>query len=563
MKASQFSILVLAALFASCGNMHKKNVPTDGLVLVEPQIEETNYEINDIAVMKDETQNNLAFIPPTIVEEKAHVKLSENSCIVTHREIRQEVNTEEYSQYQENKFVLIQQEPLSTFSVDVDAASYSNMRRFVNQGQMPPIDAIRTEELINYFSYNYPQPTGKDPVRISAETATCPWNAQHRLVKIGLKARELASKDMPASNFVFLIDVSGSMSGATRIDLVKSSLKMLVNNLRDKDRVSIVTYASGTKVNLPSTSGANKQKIKEVIDGLVARGATSGGEGIQLAYKAAKSNFMKGGNNRVILCTDGDFNVGVSSEEGLKSLIEKERSGGVYLTILGYGMGNYKDSKMQTLAQVGNGNHAYIDNIQEANRVLVKEFGGTMHTVAKDVKLQLEFNPALVQAYRLVGYETRLLNKEDFNDDTKDAGEMGAGHTVTALYEVIPVGVNSNMIGSVDPLKYQKKETAKIRVDYSQDLLTVKVRYKEPNSDVSKKIEVPIIDNKRDNTSDDFRFASSVAMFGQLLRNSAYKGDANYDKVIALAKTGLSNDSQGYRREFVRLAEAVKGMDNQ
>lgn len=470
-------------------------------------------------------------------------------------------NNEGYSSPVENKFILAQNEPLSTFSADVDAASYSNMRRFINKGQLPPSDAVRTEEFVNYFSYNYPNPTGNDPVRIITEVGSCPWNDNHRLVKIGVKAKEIPSHNLPASNFVFLIDVSGSMWGATRLEMVKSSLKLLVNNLREQDRVAIVVYAGAAGEVLPSTSGSDKQKIKESLDNLTAGGSTAGGAGIQLAYKIAKKNFIDNGNNRIILCTDGDFNVGVSSNKGLEELIEKERKSGIFLSILGYGMGNYKDDKMQTLAQKGNGNHAYIDNLQEANKVLVNEFGSTMYTVAKDVKLQLEFNPAQVQAYRLVGYETRLLNKEDFNDDTKDAGEMGAGHTVTAFYEVIPVGAKSNLIGSVDPLKYQDgKSGEKIKTNAYPDLLTVKLRYKNPDSDTSKKMEFPVIDNRKNKVSEDFRFAAAVAMYSQILRNSQFKGNATYEEVLKLAKSSLGNDPNGYRREFVRLVETTKNM---
>lgn len=470
-------------------------------------------------------------------------------------------NNEGYSSPVENKFILAQNEPLSTFSADVDAASYSNMRRFINKGQLPPSDAVRTEEFVNYFSYNYPNPTGNDPVRIITEVGSCPWNDNHRLVKIGVKAKEIPSHNLPASNFVFLIDVSGSMWGATRLEMVKSSLKLLVNNLREQDRVAIVVYAGAAGEVLPSTSGSDKQKIKESLDNLTAGGSTAGGAGIQLAYKIAKKNFIDNGNNRIILCTDGDFNVGVSSNKGLEELIEKERKSGIFLSILGYGMGNYKDDKMQTLAQKGNGNHAYIDNLQEANKVLVNEFGSTMYTVAKDVKLQLEFNPAQVQAYRLVGYETHLLNKEDFNDDTKDAGEMGAGHTVTAFYEVIPVGAKSNLIGSVDPLKYQDgKSGEKIKTNAYPDLLTVKLRYKNPDSDTSKKMEFPVIDNRKNKVSEDFRFAAAVAMYSQILRNSQFKGNATYEEVLKLAKSSLGNDPNGYRREFVRLVETTKNM---
>ncbi len=470
------------------------------------------------------------------------------------------MNAEEYKEIAENNFKTVSESPLSTFSIDVDAASYSNMRRYINKGELPPADAIRTEELINYFSYDYPQPTGNDPVKITTEVGACPWNVKHRLVRIGLKAKEIPTDKLPVSNLVFLIDVSGSMYGPQRLGLVQSSLKLLVNNLRDEDRVAIVVYSGSAGEKLPSTSGSDKQKIREAIDELTAGGSTAGGAGIKLAYKIAKQNFVKGGNNRIILCTDGDFNVGVSSDEGLEKLIEQERKSGVFLTVLGYGMGNYKDSKMQVLAEKGNGNHAYIDNLQEANRVLVNEFGATMHTVAKDVKLQIEFNPSQVQAYRLIGYESRLLKDEDFNNDAKDAGEMGAGHTVTAFYEVVPAGIKSDFTGKVDDLKYQKTKPTPAATNNSKELLTVKLRYKAPDGNTSKKIEQPLIDDNKEKVSSDFRFASAVAMFGQLLRDSDFKGDATYDKVISLAKTSLDNDEKGYRREFIRLAETAEGL---
>lgn len=470
-----------------------------------------------------------------------------------------DMNTEEYENFVDNSFRNAGDIPLSTFSVDVDVTAYSNMRRFINQGQLPPADAIRTEELVNYFSYDYAKPDGNDPIRITTEVGDCPWNVSHRLVRIGIKAKEIPADHLPASNLVFLIDVSGSMFGPNRLELVKSSLKLLVNNLRDKDKVAIIVYAGAAGEKLASTPGSDKQKIREAINELEAGGSTAGGEGIQLAYKIAKKNFIEGGNNRIILCTDGDFNVGVSSKEGLERLIENKRKTGVFLTVLGYGMGNYKDNKIQVLAEKGNGNHAYIDNLQEANKVLVNEFGAMLHTIAKDVKLQVEFNPSQVQAYRLIGYESRLLNDEDFNNDAKDAGEIGAGHTVTAFYEVIPAGVKSDYVGKVDDLKYQKTSEPR-QVTGSGELLTVKLRYKAPDGDVSKKMELSLVDNKSNLVSSDFRFASAVAMFGQLLRDSSLKGDASYDKVIALAKTSLDNDERGYRREFVRLVEAAKGL---
>ena len=470
-------------------------------------------------------------------------------------------NREEYNHNAENRFKSPVKDPLSTFSIDVDAASYSNIRRFINQGEMPPKDAVRIEEMINYFNYNYPKPTGNDPVRITTEVGICPWNKTHRLVQIGLKAREIENQNLPASKFVFLIDVSGSMFGPTRLELVKSSLRLLVNNLREKDRVAIVTYCGDARVALPSTPGNEKQKIKDALETLTAGGSTAGGAGIKEAYRIAQKNFIAQGNNRIILCTDGDFNVGASSETELENLIESKRKGGIFLTVLGYGMGNYKDNKMQILAQKGNGNHAYIDNIQEANKVLVNEFGSTMYAVAKDVKLQVEFNPAKVQSYRLVGYETRILNDEDFNDDTKDAGEMGAGHTVTALYEIIPTGISGNIPGSIDPLKYQTETNMNTQTSNSSELLTVKLRYKTPEEEKSKKIEKSVTDTDKDNVSPDFRFASAVAMFAQLLKDSDFKGEATYDKVIETANKGLSFDPEGYRAEFVRLVQSAKGLN--
>jgi Ca-activated chloride channel family protein len=577
MKTNKLNLLLLSCLLcASCSNLNKQKseIAEDAIICSKSTVAQTEN-----LVPPPELKESITFTSPVVSEDEMlsqeELYVSNQACIVAEDKAyicaeqmpmypgnEREQQDESYSSFVENKFKLAKDEPLSTFSADVDAASYSNVRRFVNRGALPEKDAVRIEELVNYFSYDYPQPDGTAPVRIITETGACPWNQAHRLVKIGLKAKEIPSANLPKSNFVFLIDVSGSMEGATRLGLVKSSLKLLVNNLREQDRVAIVVYAGAAGEVLPPTSGADKQKIREALENLQAGGSTAGGEGIQLAYKIAKKNFIEGGNNRIILCTDGDFNVGVSSNSGLKRLIEKERESGVFLSILGYGMGNYKDDKMQTLAQAGNGNHAYIDNLQEANKVLVNEFGSTMYAVAKDVKLQVEFNPAKVQAYRLVGYETRLLNKEDFNDDTKDAGEMGAGHTVTAFYEIIPVGVKSALLGSIDPLKYQKEVKESLKVDLSSpELLTVKLRYKQPNADISKKIEVPVIEVKKEYDSEDFRFATAVAMYGQLLRDSKYKGDATYDKVIALAKTGLSNDPQGYRREFVRLAEATKGLN--
>lgn len=473
----------------------------------------------------------------------------------------EDYNTEEYSNIVENTFHKVSDNPLSTFSIDVDAASYSNVRRYINSNQLPPAGAVRTEEMINYFKYQYPQPTDKAPFSINTEISDCPWNKENKLVLIGLQGKNISFENLPASNLVFLIDVSGSMMDENKLPLVRASMKMLTEQLREKDKIAIVVYAGNAGLVLPSTSGADKIKIKTAIDALEAGGSTAGGEGIQFAYKTAKQNFMQEGNNRIILCTDGDFNVGVSSDDDMVRLIEKERNQGIYLTVLGYGMGNYKDSKMQQLADKGNGNHAYIDGTNEAKKVLVNEFGGTLFTIAKDVKLQLEFNPEKVAGYRLIGYENRLLNKEDFNDDKKDAGELGSGHTVTALYEIIPAGVKSEFLKNVDPLKYQKNEK-KNRSSFNDEILTVKFRYKSPVKDNSELIIHPVIDNKIDisNTSDNFRFATSVAGFAMLLRNSEYKGVSTYEQVLKMANASLGNDVEGYRKEFVSLVKKAASM---
>ena len=477
-----------------------------------------------------------------------------------HVALTSEQNTEEYNEFAANRFLLALDEPLSTFSIDVDNAAYSNVRRFINQGTLPPVDAIRTEEFLNYFTYDYPAPRGNDPVSITTEVSYAPWNTQHKLVHIGIKAKEIATENLPASNLVFLIDVSGSMDFSNKLPLLKSSLKLLVKQLRPQDRVAIVTYANQTKEVLTSTPGSNKAKILAAIDGLYASGGTAGGDGIQRAYRVAENNFIKGGNNRIILATDGDFNIGISSPKELEKMIETKRATGIYLTVLGFGMGNYKDNRMQVLAEKGNGNHAYIDNLTEAKKVLVNEFGGTLFTVAKDVKIQVEFNPAKVQAYRLIGYESRLLEAKDFNDDTKDAGEMGAGHSVTALYEIIPVGVKSNFAPTIDPLKYQKtgKDEKQTLTD-CPELLTVKLRYKQPNSHKSSKMEVAVIDKDTPikKSSENFRFSAAVAGFGMLLQNSDYKNNLTFDNVIDLAKQATSYDPEGYRKEFIRLVESA------
>ncbi|MFZ9387644.1 MAG: YfbK domain-containing protein [Chitinophagaceae bacterium] len=469
-------------------------------------------------------------------------------------------NREGYDRITENRFLKATDNPLSTFSIDVDAASYSNIRRFLNSSHLPPAGAVRIEEMVNYFKYSYPQPRADQPFSVNTEISDAPWNKDHKLVLIGLQGKSIPTQNLPPSNLVFLIDVSGSMQSAEKLPLVRASMKMLVDQMREQDKISIVVYAGAAGLVLPPTSGADKTKIKQAIDQLEAGGSTAGGAGIKLAYRVARENLMKEGNNRVILCTDGDFNVGESSDDAMERLIEEERKSGVFLTVLGYGMGNYQDAKMQKLADKGNGNHAYIDGITEAKKVLVNEFGGTLFTIAKDVKLQVEFNPAKVQGYRLIGYENRMLAKEDFNDDKKDAGEMGSGHTVTALYEIIPVGVNSSFLQKTDSLKYQSNLTPLSRSSQSDEIMTVKFRYKAPDGDVSKLIEHPVRDKQVPlaATSDNFRFAAAVAQFGMILRNSEYRSAASYDNVLGLARKAKGADEEGYRSEFIRLVESAE-----
>lgn len=463
-------------------------------------------------------------------------------------------NREGYDYITENAFLKAKDNPLSTFSIDVDAASYSNIRRMLTAGQLPPAGAVRIEEMVNYFKYQYPQPLGKEPFSVNTEISSCPWNPQHRLALIGLQGKIIPTEQLPAGNIVFLIDVSGSMWSGDKLPLLKQSLKLLVDQLREQDKVSLCVYAGNAGLVLPATNGLQKQQIKAAIDALEAGGSTAGGAGIQLAYKTAKDNFIKGGNNRVILCTDGDFNVGMSSDDELERLIEKERASGVFLTVLGFGTGNYQDAKMQKLADKGNGNHAYIDQLSEAKKVLVSEFGGTLFTIAKDVKLQIEFNPALVNGYRLIGYENRMLAKEDFNDDKKDAGELGSGHTVTALYEIIPAGVESGFLRNTDSLKYQPEATFPAAA-FRSELMTVKLRYKQPDGDTSSLMEVAVKDPHSgiNTTSANYRFAAAVAEFGMLLRNSAFAQQASYKDVISLAGNALGEDKEGYRKEFVDL----------
>lgn len=482
----------------------------------------------------------------------------------SHSEVQIPVhNTEEYSSINENIFHSPARNPLSTFSIDVDAASYSNIRRFINTSQMPPKDAVRIEEMINYFDYDYPQPQGEDPFSVNTEVAVCPWDTDHYLVHIGLQGKNIATENLPPSNLVFLLDVSGSMNQANKLPLLKSAFKLLVDKLRPEDKVSIVVYAGAAGLVLPPTPGNQKETIIAALDRLQAGGSTAGGQGIKLAYKTARQNYLPEGNNRIILATDGDFNVGESSNAGMERLIEEERKSGVFLTVLGFGMGNYKDSKMEILADKGNGNYAYIDNILEAKKVFVNEFGGTLFTIAKDVKIQVEFNPNVVQGYRLIGYENRKLRDEDFNNDKKDAGELGSGHTVTALYEIIPAGVEDQYTGSIDPLKYQDNGTDKKR-NYGNEMMTVKLRYKQPDGNTSKLLS-NVVKNKVsefENTSDNFRFSASVAGFGMILRDSEFKGSLDYNKVKKWAESAKGKDKNGYRAEYIRLIESTRLISN-
>ena len=468
-----------------------------------------------------------------------------------------------YAHVKENGFFEAQKTPLSTFALDVDNASYSNVRRFLNEGQLPPRDAVRVEEMLNYFRYDYPAPAADspDPVRLSTELAACPWNPGHQLARIGVQARRIETAQLPPANLVFLVDVSGSMAEPDRLPLVQAGLRLLVRQLRPQDRVALVVYAGAAGLVLPPTPGSQPQVILDAIDRLEAGGSTAGGAGLRLAYATARQHFNQAGNNRVVLASDGDFNVGESSDAALEQLIVDQRESGVFLTVLGCGRGNLRDARMETLADKGNGNYAYLDNLDEANRVLVAQFGGTLFTVAQDVKLQIEFNPARVASYRLVGYENRLLEAEDFNNDRKDAGELGAGHTVTALYEIVPVGSAQPL---VDKLKYQQSPAAPVSIQQfiTNDVLTVKLRYKAPRGTTSQLLSQPLVGAPVAiaNASADFRFAAAVAQFGLLLRQSEQRGTATWVATEQLANGARGSDTDGYRAELVRLVQLAKGL---
>jgi len=543
-----------AVLVFSYIGMKKKEVAVNGQTVIDVSLMPDMQQLSEVVV------TGMGSKVRSLFSKKASYEMADMEMIPY--PIQDErPNTEEYEGLDVNTFKEPTKDPLSTFSIDVDAASYANLRRFINGGQLPPADAVRIEEMINYFDYDYEQPKGNDPFSINTEVSQAPWNDKHQLVHIGLQGKNIPTENLPASNLVFLIDVSGSMSDVNKLPLLKSAFKMLVEQLRPEDKVSIVVYAGAAGCVLPSTSGVEKDKILEALSNLQAGGSTAGGAGINLAYKIAKDNFVEDGNNRIILATDGDFNVGASSNKAIEDLIEQKRKEGVFLTVLGFGMGNYKDSKMEILADKGNGNYAYIDNLLEAKKVLVNEFGGTLFTIAKDVKIQVEFNPANVAAYRLICYENRVMNAEDFNNDKKDAGELGSGHTVTALYEIIPKGVDS-WFQPIDDLKYQDKKYEKPQSNFGDELVTVKFRYKRPDGDVSKLI-VKTVDNETislDKSSDNLRWSAAVATFGMLIKNLDYVEDADFKTVLKWAKSARGKDENGYRIEFIKMVETSQFM---
>ena len=534
--------------FSSIG-MKNKQVKVNGQKVINVVLEEDNVALQEVVVTSYETAKRRDVTSSSIRIRGAG---SVSGNYGTKNGYTLNTSRETYKAIDEGGFKKTAKDPVTTFSADVDRASYSNVRRMLNYGQKPHKDAVRIEELINYFDYNYTPPAegSKTPLNATTTLSSCPWNPDNYLLRIGLQAKKIDLTKAPPSNIVFLIDTSGSMDEPNKMPLLKASFKLLLDNLRPEDRIAIVVYASQTGIALPSTPAKEKEKISKVIDDLVASGSTAGGAGLQTAYEVAEKNFLPKGNNRIILATDGDFNVGISSRDELQRLVEEKRNNGIYISVLGYGMGNYRDDMVETIANKGNGNYAYIDNLTEAKKVLVNEFGGTLYTVAKDVKLQLEFNPQYVKEYRLVGYENRTLANEDFEDDKKDAGEIGAGHTVTALYELIPAKG-----ATTDGLRYQKQ----VKEGFANELAFLKIRYKDPVVKDAKSVEestpIPFSLTDLTQTDDDYRFAAAVAEWGMLLRNSKYKAKSSYKQVIDLAKNATGKDEEGYRKEFIRLVE--------
>ena len=541
MKTNVFLCIAAALMVAACGDPSHRHSSGEKVTVINSEPDEVMEE--EVEITSDEA----ALMEPSANATSKMILSSPP----------QQRNAETYKEIKENSFVAVAQQPVTTFSADVDRAAYANVRRIIGYGQIPPKDAVRIEEMVNYFDYDYPAPEegSVSPLRVSPELAPAPWNPNHLLLRIGLQAKKIDLAKAPPSNIVFLIDVSGSMDEDNKLPLLKSSFKMLLGQLRPDDKIAIVTYANGTKVALPSTRVKDKEKIIKVLDNLYASGGTSGGRGIQLAYEQAQKSFIKNGNNRIILATDGDFNIGINNTTDLEKFIEKQRESGIYMSVLGFGMGNYRDDMAETIADKGNGNYAYIDNITEAKKVLVNELSGTLFAVAKDVKLQLEFNPKYVKEYKLIGYENRMLANEDFTNDKKDAGEIGAGHTVTALYELVPSD------GKVaQSLRYQSQELNE--KGKGNELGFLKIRYKDPKVKDAKSVEItePLVFNKKalKETSTDYRFAASVAEFGILLRDNSNKANATYDQVIELAEGAIGKDPEGYRKEFVRLVKSVK-----
>ena len=541
MKTNVSLCIAAALMVAACGDPSHRHNSGEKVSVINSEPDEVMEEEVEV------TSNEAALMEPSANATSKMILSSPP----------QQRNAETYKEIKENSFVAVAQQPVTTFSADVDRAAYANVRRIIGYGQIPPKDAVRIEEMVNYFDYDYPAPEegSVSPLRVSPELAPAPWNPNHLLLRIGLQAKKIDLAKAPPSNIVFLIDVSGSMDEENKLPLLKSSFKMLLGQLRPDDKIAIVTYANGTKVALPSTSVKDKEKIIKVLDNLYASGGTSGGRGIQLAYEQAQKSFIKNGNNRIILATDGDFNIGINNTTDLEKFIEKQRESGIYMSVLGFGIGNYRDDMAETIADKGNGNYAYIDNITEAKKVLVNELSGTLFAVAKDVKLQLEFNPKYVKEYKLIGYENRMLANEDFTNDKKDAGEIGAGHTVTALYELVPSD------GKVaQSLRYQSQELNE--KGKGNELGFLKIRYKDPKVKDAKSVEItePLVFNKKalKETSTDYRFAVSVAEFGILLRDNSNKANATYDQVIELAEGAIGKDPEGYRKEFVRLVKSVK-----
>ena len=543
MKTNVSLCIVAALMVAACGDPSHRHNSGEKVSVINSEPDEVMEEEVEV------TSNEAALMEPSAN--------ATSKMILSSPPPPQQRNAETYKEIKENSFVAVAQQPVTTFSADVDRAAYANVRRIIGYGQIPPKDAVRIEEMVNYFDYDYPTPEegSASPLRVSPELAPAPWNPNHLLLRIGLQAKKIDLAKAPPSNIVFLIDVSGSMDEENKLPLLKSSFKMLLGQLRPDDKIAIVTYANGTKVALPSTSVKDKEKIIKELDNLYASGGTSGGRGIQLAYEQAQKSFIKNGNNRIILATDGDFNIGINNTTDLEKFIEKQRESGIYMSVLGFGIGNYRDDMAETIADKGNGNYAYIDNITEAKKVLVNELSGTLFAVAKDVKLQLEFNPKYVKEYKLIGYENRMLANEDFTNDKKDAGEIGAGHTVTALYELVPSD------GKVaQSLRYQSQELNE--KGKGNELGFLKIRYKDPKVKDAKSVEItePLVFNKKalKETSTDYRFAASVAEFGILLRDNSNKANATYDQVIELAEGAIGKDPEGYRKEFVRLVKSVK-----